>query len=210
MDNIKRSCIDCRLGSCIKKDSPFPAFCVSSDIPEEVLADAMAQYSKADISQIAISAAEVEADNYCKMTRIEETVEFAKKIGVKKIGIGTCVGLLTEASIAANIFRKHGFEVFGVACKSGMQKKTGIGIPERCNVAGENMCNPVLQAKMFNYHKTDLNVLIGLCVGHDSLFHKYSEAPTTTLVVKDRVLGHNTVAALYQADKYYARLLRDE
>ena len=37
-------------------------------------------------------------------------------------------------------------------------------------------------------------MLVGLCVGHDSLFIKYSEAPVTTLVTKDRVLAHNPVA----------------
>jgi uncharacterized metal-binding protein len=71
------------------------------------------------------------------------------------------------------------------------------------------MCNPILQAKTLNEEHTELNVVIGLCVGHDSLFYKYSEAPVTTLVVKDRVLGHNPVAALYQTKAYYSRLLSD-
>ena len=179
-------------------------------MPQEVLEDAMAQYDIEENRLIAVSAAEVEADNYCKMTRIEETVEFAKKIGAKRIGIATCLGLLEEAGIAARIFRSHGLEVFGAACKSGTQKKVNIGIPQRCEAVGENMCNPILQAKVLNYHNTDLNVLIGLCVGHDSLFYKYSRAPVTTLVAKDRVLAHNTVAALYQADKYYGRLIKED
>ena len=70
------------------------------------------------------------------------------------------------------------------------------------------MCNPILQAKILNQEQTDLNVVIGLCVGHDSMFYKYSEALCTTLVTKDRVLGHNPAAALYQADSYYAKLLK--
>ncbi len=48
------------------------------------------------------------------------------------------------------------------------------------------------------------------CVGHDSLFYKYSEALTTTAVTKDRVLGHNPVAALYTADSYYSKLKKSE
>ena len=71
------------------------------------------------------------------------------------------------------------------------------------------MCNPILQAKLLNEAGTDLNVVMGLCVGHDSLFYKYSDALVTTLVTKDRVLGHNPVAALYQANAYYKRLLQD-
>jgi len=92
--------------------------------------------------------------------------------------------------------------VESISCKCGEQKKADIGIGKFCHVTGVNMCNPVMQAKYLNKKKTDLNVLIGLCVGHDSLFYKYADAPVTTLVSKDRVLAHNTVAALYQADKY--------
>jgi len=125
---------------------------------------------------------------------------------MKKLGIATCVGLLSESRVLADILRKRGFEVFGIACKAGVQKKDDLGIPERCNGIGENICNPILQAKMRNKEKTDLNIVMGLCVGHDSLFYKYSDALVTTLVTKDRVLAHNPVAALYTADFYYKRL----
>ena len=135
---------------------------------------------------------------------------FAKKINAKKIGIATCVGLLKESRILADILRGHGFEVYGVGCKAGTQKKTSVGIPECCEGVGVNMCNPILQAKLLNKAKTDLNVVVGLCVGHDSLFYKYSEALTTTAVTKDRVLGHNPVAALYTADSYYSKLKKSE
>ena len=137
-------------------------------------------------------------------------MEFARRIGAKKIGIATCVGLLAEARTAARIFRKAGFEVYGVACKVGAQLKTSVGIPDSCEKVGKIMCNPILQAKLLNQAQTDLNVVIGLCVGHDALFYKYAEAMTTTLVTKDRVLGHNPVAALYQADAYYRQKLLGE
>jgi uncharacterized metal-binding protein len=67
------------------------------------------------------------------------------------------------------------------------------------------MCNPILQARLLNRAKTDLNVVIGLCVGHDSLFYRYSEAYVTTLVTKDRVTGHNPAAALYTSHSYYKK-----
>ena len=85
--------------------------------------------------------------------------------------------------------------------------KHEIGIPERCESIGRNTCNPILQAKLLNKIGTDLNVVVGLCVGHDSLFYKYSDVLCTTAVTKDRVLGHNPVAALYQADNYYKKKL---
>ena len=139
---------------------------------------------------------------------MEEICEFARMIGAKKLGIATCVGLLKEARAAAAIFRHKGFEVYGVACKTGAVRKTEIGLDPQQEHLGPHICNPILQAKLLNKEKTDLNIVIGLCVGHDSLFYKYSDALCTTLVVKDRVLGHNPVAALYQTDSYYSKLLK--
>ena len=201
------SCIDCSVANCRKGDQQFPAFCRSVSLDSEILADALREYEKDSVRLFAIAAAEVEADNYCKLTRVEETIEFARKIGASKLGIATCVGLLSEARIAARIFRKAGFTVCGIACKCGTVHKTEIGIPERCEKIGPHMCNPILQAKLLAKEQTDLNIAIGLCVGHDSLFYQYSSAPVTTLIAKDRVLAHNPVGALYQADKYYRRLL---
>lgn len=71
------------------------------------------------------------------------------------------------------------------------------------------MCNPIGQAKLLNDRKTDLNIILGLCVGHDSLFIKYSDAPITVLAAKDRVLGHNPLAAIYTSHSYYNKKLYD-
>lgn len=195
-------CADCRAKSCHLGDGRYPAFCPGQTLSEEVVKDAMKEYEKPEVQRVAIAAAETESENYCRMTRVEETAEFARKIGAKRIGLAHCVGLLTEAGIMARILREKGFEVISVSCKCGEQKKADIGIPEKCHNTGINMCNPVLQAKYLNAAGTDLNILMGLCVGHDSLFYRYSEAFVTTLVSKDRVMAHNTVGALYQADKY--------
>ena len=118
----------------------------------------------------------------------------------------TCVGLIDESRVLAGLLRDYGFEVFGVGCKVGEVAKEEIGIEKRCNVTGNNMCNPIIQAKLLNKEKTDINIVMGLCVGHDSLFYKYSEAITTTLVVKDRLLGNNPVAALNNIKSYYKYL----
>ena len=67
----------------------------------------------------------------------------------------------------------------------------------------EAMCNPVLQAFVLNEEQSEFNVLMGLCVGHDSLVFKYAKAPCTVLAVKDRLLGHNPLAAIYNIDSYY-------
>lgn len=58
-----------------------------------------------------------------------------------------------------------------------------------------------------NEAKTDLNVVVGLCIGHDSLFFKYSEAPVTVLAVKDRILAHNPLGAVYLSESAYRKKL---
>ncbi|HNV64302.1 MAG TPA: DUF1847 domain-containing protein, partial [Smithellaceae bacterium] len=74
----------------------------------------------------------------------------------------------------------------------------------------ETMCNPIAQALIVNRQKTQFNILLGLCVGHDSLFFKYAKAPTTVLAVKDRVTGHNPLAAVYTSGSYYAWINKPE
>jgi len=196
------SCVDCGSASCNKGDA-FPNFCLSKNLEEEVLADAIATYDEDDNKKTMQAAAKVEFEHYCQYTRVQEIMAFAKEMNFTKIGIATCVGLLREANTFAKILRQNGFEVFGVGCKAGMVSKQKLGIPEACNAVGVNACNPIFQAKMLNHMGTQLNVVIGLCVGHDSMFYKYSDALVTTLIAKDRVLGHNPAAALYNANSYY-------
>ena len=208
--DIKRSCVDCHVTSCnAKGGGKYPAFCMTENMDSEFLSETMKLYTEnEENTKIMMAASEVEFENYCKMTRVEEICEFAAKIDAKKLGIATCVGLIEEARIAAEIFRNRGFEVVGAACKVGAQTKVSVGIDPEHEKVGANMCNPILQAEILNKEETDLNVVVGLCVGHDSLFYKHSEALCTTLVTKDRVLGHNPAVALYQADKYYSKLMK--
>ena len=166
----------------------------------------MALLQDGENNPIARAAAEVEYEGYGKRTRVEEVIQFARKIGAHKLGIATCAGLLDESRTLAKILRTNGFEVYGAVCKMGANPKVSIGIPKECEAVGVNMCNPIMQALALNEAHTDLNLIMGLCVGHDSLFIKYSDAFVTSVVTKDRVLGHNPCVALYQYDKYYKRL----
>jgi uncharacterized metal-binding protein len=95
------------------------------------------------------------------------------------------------------------------ACKHDGIAKEDIGLrdDEKIRPGGhESMCNPISQAQMLNDAGCQLNVVLGLCIGHDSLFFKHSEGLATTLVAKDRVLAHNPVGALALADSYYSRV----
>lgn len=205
MEEKRLSCIDCAVTNCNLQDKQYPSFCLTTHMDEGILEDAMKLYKEDENHRSMIAAGEIEHDYYLKYTRIEEIMEYARKMGMKKLGIATCVGLINESRKLASILRYNGFEVYGVGCKTGVQKKTDVGIPERCNAIGENMCNPILQAKILNAEKTELNIVVGLCVGHDSLFYKYSDALVTTAVTKDRVTGHNPVAAIYGADSYFKK-----
>lgn len=207
MENTVHSCVDCAVLNCDRKDKKrYPSFCVSQKMDEERLARALKEYEDETAHKIMCASAEIEHDYYCSVTRVEETIFWAQKIGAKKIGIATCVGLLRESRALASLLREYGFEVYGIGCKAGEIPKTDVGIDERCMEVGANMCNPILQAMTLNDEKTDVNIVMGLCVGHDSLFYKYAEAPTTTLVTKDRVTGHNPVAPLNCLDFYYSKL----
>lgn len=202
------SCVDCGKYGCRKHNGDYPQFCATAALTEEELEEISKLYANRTNRKIAIASAEVEGGFYGKYTRVEETIEFARRIGVKKIGIATCIGLIEESRILAKILRLNGFEVYGAACKTGSMLKTDIGVSEcYTTVTGPVMCNPILQAKLLAKEKTELNIVMGLCCGHDSLFYKYAKGIVTTLVVKDRVLGNNPVQALYQSRAYYRRLL---
>jgi uncharacterized metal-binding protein len=108
-----------------------------------------------------------------------------------------CVGLASEAGVIEELLARH-FEVVSVCCKvSGIAKRT-FGL-KQIDPGKENevMCNPAGQAQLLNDAGTELNILCGLCVGHDAVFGMASKAPVTTLIVKDRVLAHNPIAAVY-------------
>lgn len=140
-------------------------------------------------------AAEVEALFYENLCRVDETMEFARRMDFQKLGIAFCVGFSREARILGKVLSEE-FEVYSVCCKVGSLEKNDFDMPVRKWI-GSISCNPLEQARVLNEEGTDMNIVLGLCVGHDSLFYKYSQAPVTTLVVKDRKLGHNPVAALY-------------
>ncbi len=186
-----------------------PAFC-PMQVEGELLEGVEKLYIQQDnLNQLALESARTESAGYCRSTRVEEIMDFARRMGFTRLGIAHCIGLQYEARLAYQIFKAQGFEVFTACCKVGSIPKEKIGLTDEEKVTPgeyEPACNPVGQAALLAQVKTQLNVVIGLCVGHDSMFFMHSKAPVTVLVVKDRVLGHNPVAALYASHSYYSRL----
>ena len=206
----KLSCAYCAVTNCNAMDKTYPSFCLTTNMDESFKEETMETYDEGDNLKVMQTAAEVEHEGYMQWCRVREIIEFAKKMGYRKIGIATCVGLIRETKLLTDILRSHGFEVFGIACKAGAVPKEEMGIDKSCCDVGVNMCNPILQAKMLNKEQTEMNIVMGLCVGHDSLFYKYSDALVTTLVAKDRVMGHNPAAALYTSNSYYKGLKENQ
>jgi len=142
--------------------------------------------------------------------RIRETVEFAKRLGCRRLGLVFCAGLIKEAGVVGEIFETNGLETVSVICKVGRVNKSELGLNRSQHIdrlaEKEAMCNPIFQAFLLNHFQTELNVLMGLCVGHDSLVMHYSQAMCTVLAVKDRLLGHAPLNAIYTYDSYYRSL----
>ena len=195
----------CRHG---ESDTRGPGFCPSK-VDEAALEGAEAMYGDPFVREVAHASALVESEGYCKWTRVEEIVALAKKLGFKRLGIATCISFVDLARTLSAILESHGFEVASAACKTGGVPKEALGVRDAEKIRPgtyESMCNPVAQAELLNHAGSEFNIVLGLCVGHDSLFFRHSKGLATTLVAKDRVLAHNPVGALQLADTYYQRV----
>jgi len=195
----------CRLGESGERG---PGFCPSK-VDQAGIDGAAGEYEGAEVRHISQVSAVVEAEGYCKWPRVLEICEFAKRMGYKKVGIACCISFVDHAKVLSGILDSHGLEVASVACKHGSIPKEELGLKdaEKVRPGGfEAICNPVGQAELLQRAGCEFNVVMGLCVGHDSLFFKHAEGLTTVLVAKDRVLAHNPVGALYLADSYYSHV----
>ena len=205
---------------CREAQGKSPDFCPTANL-QELVGQSLDEYrTHDDLHEFARQASIQESSGYGNhdqgyenvrpiKSRIEEIIEFAERMDYKKLGMAFCIGLRKEAQAIEKLIGARGFEMVTVVCKVGRSSKQIIVLDrsEQIDPAkDEAMCNPVLQAMVLNREKTDFNILLGLCVGHDSLFFKYSEALCTVLAVKDRLLGHNPLAAVYNLDSYYRAL----
>ncbi len=223
MKNEIAGCARCPVGTrdrlCQKEDGKAPPFCPTQNY-QAAIDSALEELKKPQILEFARQASIQEAEGYADKDRgrdhvrpikprIVETSEFAKKMNYRRLGFVFCLGLVPEAKVVEKLFTAEGFEVVSALCKLGRVPKEDIGIrdDQKINIGCfESMCNPIAQAYVMNQENTEFNIVMGLCVGHDSLFLKYSDAPCTVLAAKDRLLGHNPLAAVYTIDTYYRSL----
>jgi uncharacterized metal-binding protein len=141
-----------------------------------------------------------------KLCRIAETVYFCLEMDYRRIGVAFCTELLEPARILTGVLRRF-FEVVPICCRvggSGLGEISGLRSQDgRSRSSGRGACNPLAQAQILNQRETDFNLVVGLCIGADSVFAQASQAPVSTLFVKDRSLANNPIGALYS--DYYLR-----
>lgn len=217
MEKAKRNlcCTDCGIRSCINcnvnHEKDMPGFCLTRQFEKES-EQVEAKYQGEEAMRIMRGFLNIDPTGIHggQASRVEMLIKLFHNLKVKKVGIACCYALLNEARVFAKILRVNGFEPVGVNCKVGTLNKQNMGIPaDHDPYLGESSCNPILQAEILNDSRTDYNVILGLCVGHDAIFSKHSEAPVSTLAVKDFALAHNSIAVLHMADYYYKSLIRD-
>jgi uncharacterized metal-binding protein len=204
---------------CQKEDGNAPPFCPTQNY-DDIISKALEELKKPEILEFARQASIQEGEGYAHRDlgyeqvkpvkpRILETIEFAHRMNYKRLGLAFCVGLVKEAKVVEKLLTTQGFEVVSTLCKVGREPKETIGVQDDQKIGigcFESMCNPIAQAFVINSENTEFNIVVGLCVGHDSLFLKYADAPCTVLAAKDRLLGHNPLAAIYTIDSYYRSL----
>lgn len=208
MADIQLQCSYCAKKRCFFGDvSQSPDFCPSASRPEK-LAGAREKLEDSENQRMAQDVARTWKD-YGKLTRVEETVLYARLRGFKKLGLAFCVGLSGEAELMTNLLINEGFDVVSACCMCGALSSDDVALPEEDKImpnTRQPMCNPIGQAALLDGEGCELNILMGLCVGDDTLFIKHSKAPITVLTVKDRVLAHNPMGALHTARNIYTRL----
>ena len=189
-------CNTCQKVEC-RHDYPkgMPKYCMATRFPD-ILERTKAEYCTPEVADIYLASGRVVNKGYGQWTRIQEAIEFARELGVGKVGLASCVALLREMGATAELFTGAGFEVVCAACQIGRIHPRDRGVSSDITSFRGLYCNPIAQAEILNQEGTQLNFVLGLCLGHDILFNRYAKAPTSTLIVKDRVTGHNPAAAL--------------
>jgi uncharacterized metal-binding protein len=130
------------------------------------------------------------------ISRLEEIASYVKLMGIKKVGLAFCKGLQNETKLIHEFFTEKGIDSYSIICGHAGIDKGELKLSKPNLEDFVVSCNPYGQANVLNNLETELNIAIGFCIGHDILFNKYSNAPITTFIVKDRVYKHCSIKAL--------------
>ena len=190
-------CHQCKTSECLNRyPQGIPDYCQTQKF-QGVIETTKEKYFKPDAASIHLATAKVLKRGGYDWSRVQQCIEFARELGVTKVGLAVCIGLIREGSEFARFLSRAGLEVVSVACMIGAVEAQETGIPDEWVNPRGISCNPIAQAEIMNQEGTQLNFIYGLCIGHDTLFMMYSKAPVTYVVVKDVVTGNNPSAVLF-------------
>ena len=119
-----------------------------------------------NISHIYEAACIVGAENNGFRPRIEEALHFSKQLSLSKIGFAACTAFETEMNVIKRLFTQEGLEVVCANCQIGRVSAEARKVPHLSDYPNA-ACNPITQAEILNREDTELNFIVGLCLGHD-------------------------------------------
>lgn len=190
-------CHQCKTNLCINRyPDGVPDYCQAKKFGE-VVEESKGQYFEPEVADIHLATAKVLKKGGYDWSRVQQCIEFARELGVTKVGLAVCIGLMREGREFARFLTRAGLEVVSVGCMIGAVEAEETGIPDEWVGQGGISCNPIAQAEIMNKEGTQLNLIYGLCVGHDTIFIMHSKAPVTYVVAKDVVTGNNPSAVIF-------------
>jgi hypothetical protein len=95
----------CRDG---EEDVRGPGWCPTK-VDEEAVRVGTEKYQDPFIARFAKVASQIEAEGYYRWTRVEEIIEFAKRMEFTRLGICHCIGSIDLAYVLSGILESHGF-----------------------------------------------------------------------------------------------------
>lgn len=189
------TCASCQKMGCVSRTREnMPVNCPS--LNDEMMGEVRESYSQEIDKQIAYESARTRIDASAPMTRLEESIDFARRSGYRSLGVAFCKMVKKDAEAVTKRLREEGFTVHSVMCRTGaisdeiLEREGEQFIGQK---GYETMCNPIGQAAVLKDAGTEFNLVMGLCVGHDTLFIRHSDTPMTILGVKDRKNGCTTI-----------------
>ncbi|MDI6819623.1 MAG: DUF1847 domain-containing protein [Candidatus Hodarchaeaceae archaeon] len=160
------------------------------------------EYRKAGNLKLYQKSSSLEVEGYMRYPRVKEPIRLAEGMGWNKLGMAFCIGLSEEAKKLQEVLKCTVLKFIRLCVKLvALRRKNSLPERKRSRMQSNSPSDgPQRGWNGFERHRGSLH-------RPRHLFQRYSKAPTTTLIVKDRVLAHNPVGALYSR-YHFKKLLR--
>ena len=178
-----KNCLDCSSKAC--RTAGADCFQVK-DASLEV-------YSRESVSSLVKNSSRlIDNGRAGTLSRFQEVIEFCLSQKYENIGLAYCFGMEALAQEVRTKMENQGLHLIPARCSMGGVQERDID-SEKTNEAYS--CNPAGQAEFLN-RQADFVIEMGLCLGHDVIFHSQLKVPFTVLLVKDRVYSHSPLEGI--------------